>query len=606
MKHCANPECPHRLSTGSAAEYRDGIETCANCRSVLTDGPAPQVHERPPLDEDTPVTIATFSNQHEAHLARAALESHGIEAFVQHDHSQYTTAAPWLHLQVARRDSILAATVLERGPVQTAEPPGTPAADRTDDLRALRLQRRLMLGRWILYAQAVSALPLLLILVPLFVVPAGLALWSRLDPRRAFAVALGLQTVVGLVAVATLGPVGMGLLIPLLAFYFAWEAAAPNPPESLLEGPATPTIDIGDAWQVPIAEPPERPIGLARPLAVVAVLVTVLWGGWLAFRSPRVHAVFGGTTEVALEAHRDSALFQALRLGQARLAHQLHSRDVRYDAIQLSERDTLEITGIDRARTSEVKAVVERLFPAWTVEEVPAGGLRVAMSPQEKELIIAEALDDVQAELRRDFGATSVAVEQGHGDRLNIRAHLLGEWTAAKTRETFGKPLTLEFSEVVYPENANPSWMPPGSPDETVALFGGRLPPGTELVQQQLDGSAFVPHWPLRTTPVIVGRDLVEANPTTDEQGSPALGFRLSEEAGPRLEAATRRMVGRKMALVLRGEEGARVVSVPVIRGVIATQGIIQGSFTVREVNSLALQLRAGSRALWLTPAGLN
>jgi hypothetical protein len=226
-------------------------------------------------------------------MASAALASHGVESVVQHDHGQYATMGSWVHVQVARRDRDLATTVLESGPTREtdsvggpAESPEAPASDRTDDMRELRLQRRLTLGRWILYAGAVGALPFLfLFFMPLFVVPLGLALWSRADPRRAFAVAFGIQTIVVFVAVAKSGPTGMVTLFPLLAFYYAFMAAAPNPPEALVAGPVSPTIDIGEAWQVPIVVPSEGPIRLARPLALAAALVVALWGGWLVFRA---------------------------------------------------------------------------------------------------------------------------------------------------------------------------------------------------------------------------------------------------------------------------------------------------------------------------------
>jgi hypothetical protein len=96
-------------------EYRDEIQTCASCGSALRDGPAPPASAPVLVDDDTPVTIATFPNPHEAHAARIALESEGIEAFVQHDHGQYNIVGAWVQLQVAARDAARATAVLESG-----------------------------------------------------------------------------------------------------------------------------------------------------------------------------------------------------------------------------------------------------------------------------------------------------------------------------------------------------------------------------------------------------------------------------------------------------------------------------------------------------------
>ena len=114
---------------------------------------------------------------------------------------------------------------------------------------------------------------------------------------------------------------------------------------------------------------------------------------------------------------------------------------------------------------------------------------------------------------------------------------------------------------------------------------------------------ALVLYWPLRTTPVVVGRDLVEVLPRRNEWDDAVLDFGLSAEAGRRLEAATSRILGRKMAVVLLGAGDARVVTAPRIQSVISDRGYIQGSFTMPQVHELALQLESGSRAIWLTPA---
>ena len=136
-------------------------------------------------------------------------------------------------------------------------------------------------------------------------------------------------------------------------------------------------------------------------------------------------------------------------------------------------------------------------------------------------------------------------------------------------------------------------------------MFGGVLPTGTELVPEAVTPQQTI-YWPVERIPVIVGRDLLDASPVTDDFGSPAISFLLTSEAGPRLEAATARMVGMKMALILQEEGGANVVSVPVIESVISTQGIIQGAFTKEDARLMANRMLAGSRAMPLRVVGLG
>jgi hypothetical protein len=225
--------------------------------------------------DDAPVTIATFPNPHEAEMARAALEAQGLVAIINNDHGQYPTAGSWVHLQVARHDGSSATSLLEQGPSHASE-----AADEADDMRPLRQRRRFILARWFLYASAVWLL-LFGVLLPLSVVAFGLALWSRRNPGAAFGVACGLQTVVVFVSIATSGALGLGSLIPLFAFYFAWASASPEPAEWLVASPlpGTFSVDIGNSWKAVEArgEPMERPTWVLRFLCLFLLGLVIVW-----------------------------------------------------------------------------------------------------------------------------------------------------------------------------------------------------------------------------------------------------------------------------------------------------------------------------------------
>jgi hypothetical protein len=176
---------------------------------------------------------------------------------------------------VARRDCSQAAALLERGPAHAIV-----GVEEPDDMRPLRLQRRFTLARWFLYRAALEYL-LIGLLLPLVLVPLGLALWSRHAARRAFGLAFLQQIFVMLVSIAIFGLGGLIALIPLLAFYFAWVGAVPEPPEQLAASllPSMPSIPIDESW---IAggehrEPVEQSIWIFRPLGVVLLVVVVVW-----------------------------------------------------------------------------------------------------------------------------------------------------------------------------------------------------------------------------------------------------------------------------------------------------------------------------------------
>lgn len=84
MPYCPNRDCPHRLRTGSAADFRDDIQQCSDCGATLV--------EQEPIDtglqeESVSATIewtllTHFRQAHEAHLAQSVLESEGIPVYI--------------------------------------------------------------------------------------------------------------------------------------------------------------------------------------------------------------------------------------------------------------------------------------------------------------------------------------------------------------------------------------------------------------------------------------------------------------------------------------------------------------------------------------------
>ncbi len=96
----------------------------------------------------------------------------------------------------------------------------------------------------------------------------------------------------------------------------------------------------------------------------------------------------------------------------------------------------------------------------------------------------------------------------------------------------------------------------------------------------------------LDKTPVVNGEDLVDAQPTFDQNGQPAVNFRFNPTGARKFGDYTAENIGSPFAIVLDGE----VISAPTIRDHIAGgSGIISGRFTVEESTKLAILLRAGA-----------
>jgi preprotein translocase subunit SecD len=183
---------------------------------------------------------------------------------------------------------------------------------------------------------------------------------------------------------------------------------------------------------------------------------------------------------------------------------------------------------------------------------------------------------------------------QGHSsDRILIQ--LPGIDNPERVMELMSSPAFLEFKLVSLPPSFQGSSFS-GAPDEQsiTQMFGGTLPPDTAVFQQDAigaDGTKVTRYWPLTIASTISGNDLVLARRGQNNLSMPAVDFQLSSDAGTRFERLTRENLHKQLAIVL----DKKVISAPSINGVINTNGIIEGNFSIEEADDLSLKLRSGA-----------
>ena len=96
----------------------------------------------------------------------------------------------------------------------------------------------------------------------------------------------------------------------------------------------------------------------------------------------------------------------------------------------------------------------------------------------------------------------------------------------------------------------------------------------------------------LEKSPAVTGEELVDAQPTLDQNGQPAVSFRFNPGGARKFGNYTANNVGALFAIVLDGE----VISAPQIREAITGgSGQITGNFSVEESSELSILLRAGA-----------
>ena len=214
--------------------------------------------------------------------------------------------------------------------------------------------------------------------------------------------------------------------------------------------------------------------------------------------------------------------------------------------------------------------------------EVRAEGdlLIVTLSEAEKlasdERTVQQSLEIIRRRID-EVGTREPTIQRQGADRILIQVPGIG--SAAELKEIIGTTAQLTFNPVVTRgTDANAS---PG--------IGNKLVPSLDEPDT---------YYTIEAAPVVTGEELVDAQPSFDQNGRPAVNFRFNTSGARKFGDYTAENIGSPFAIVLDDE----VVSAPTIQSHIpGGSGIITGRFTVEESTNLAVLLRAGA-----LPAGLE
>ncbi|MGA0539309.1 protein translocase subunit SecD [Neotabrizicola sp. VNH66] len=156
-------------------------------------------------------------------------------------------------------------------------------------------------------------------------------------------------------------------------------------------------------------------------------------------------------------------------------------------------------------------------------------------------------------------------------DRILIQVPGIG--SAAELKSLIGTTAKLSFHPVV------------STTTDAGASAGAR-----NLLLPSMDQKGL--YYIVEETPVVTGEELVDSQPSFDQNGRPAVSFRFDGAGARKFGDYTANNIGKLFAIVLDNQ----VISAPQIQSHIpGGSGIITGSFTVEESTQLAVLLRAGA-----------
>ena len=176
-----------------------------------------------------------------------------------------------------------------------------------------------------------------------------------------------------------------------------------------------------------------------------------------------------------------------------------------------------------------------------------------------------------------EVGTREPTIQRQGVDRILIQVPGIG--SASELKQLIGTTAQLTFQPVIAARVSS----------DSLASSGQELLPALD------DPTEF---YLLDSGAVVTGEELVDAQPSFDQNGRPAVNFRFNPSGARKFGDYTAENIGNPFAIVLDNE----VISAPTIQSHIpGGSGIITGNFTIEESTELAILLRAGA-----LPAGLS
>ena len=347
--------------------------------------------------------------------------------------------------------------------------------------------------------------------------------------------------------------------------------------------------------------------------AVVVTLVVFLFGifgvpqsfsghGLLDAMTKRINLGLDlrGGTHLILQVQVNDAVNVDSDNAIARLKEDMRTRKINYADLSkpdpVNHPDMIVVKGVPPDQTGDFKSIVSDRLPEYDATSGAENSWTVSMKAQNladlKNRAVSQAIETIRN--RIDQLGVSEPVIQEHGlGQYQILVQLPGVDDPARVKEIMQSTAMLEIKQSLggpYPSEA-----------AALQANNGVLPPDAVLMAGKSIGSRNTEGgeaWYLISrASAVTGRDLRTAEPSTDENGQPAVRFILTSEGGRKFYTFTSAHVGDNLAVVLDN----KVQEVAVIKDAIRDTGVINGRFSQQETQDLSMTLRSGA-----LPAGIK
>lgn len=346
---------------------------------------------------------------------------------------------------------------------------------------------------------------------------------------------------------------------------------------------------------------------------IVGILLVFLFGifgipqsfsgqGLLAAMTNRIHLGLDlrGGTHLILQVQVNDAVNIDSDNAMETLKEQLNKRKIAFADISKSDPqnnpDKVVIKGVSPDGRKDLLDIVSERLPEYNLSSGADNTWTLTMKPQMlsemKSKAVTQAIETIRN--RIDSLGVSEPTIQEHGlGQYQILVQLPGVDDPGRVKDIMQSTAMLEIKQVL------------GGPysSEQAALQdkGGVLPPDAILMPGHGAPGATPGEqsWYLVSrVSAVRGKDLRDAQPSTDQNGQPNVRFQLTGEGGQRFYSFTSAHVGESLGVVLDG----KVQEVANIKEAIRDTGEISGgSMSQQQAKDLSMILRSGA-----LPAGIK
>ncbi|MGZ4731665.1 MAG: protein translocase subunit SecD [Terriglobales bacterium] len=318
--------------------------------------------------------------------------------------------------------------------------------------------------------------------------------------------------------------------------------------------------------------------------------------GLLAALSDHIHLGLdlSGGTHLILQVQVNDAVNVVAQNAMEVLKDELRKRKVDYTDITQPDPqnpDRILVKGVQPGARADLVSIVQDRLPEY---DAPAGGPNntwtLAMKPSAltdlKNRAVTQAIQTIRNRIDA-LGVSEPTIEEHGLGQYQILVQLPGVDDFGRVKDIMQSTAMLEIKQSLggpYPSEQAALQEKGGVIPSDSLLLPGHSMPGAES-----EGPAW---YLVSRVSAVSGKDLRDAQPSTDQNGQPSVSFSLTGEGGQRFYSFTSAHVGDSLAVVLDN----KVQEVANIKEPIRDQGSISGGrMTEQQAKDLSMILRSGA-----------